>query len=72
MSEVSDTNPKTKVLKSEFGADMPERLLEKEVIMCNYSEFVENRGIRKELKKELKRELKRELKKELKRERLKT
>ena len=35
------------VLKSEFHTDLPERLLEKEVKMCNYSAFVENRGIRK-------------------------
>ena len=35
------------MLKSEFHTDLPERLLEKEVKMCNYSAFVENRGIRK-------------------------
>ncbi len=39
------------VLKSEFDADLPARLLEKEVKMCNYSDFVENRG-RKEGKAE--------------------
>ena len=47
MSEVADMDTKTKVLKSEFGANMPERLQDKEVKMCNYSEFVENRGIKK-------------------------
>ncbi|MBO5752877.1 MAG: hypothetical protein J6S69_04185 [Proteobacteria bacterium] len=47
MSEVADTDTKTKVLKSEFGANMPERLQNKEVKMCTYSEFVENRGIKK-------------------------
>ena len=35
------------VLKSEFNTDLPARLLEKEDNMCNYSEFVENRGIKK-------------------------
>ena len=34
-------------LKDIFDAEMPERLLEKEVNMCNYSDFVENRGIKK-------------------------
>ena len=34
------------VLKSEFNTDLPARLLEKEVNMCNYSEFVANRGRR--------------------------
>ena len=34
------------VLKSEFNTDFPARLLEKEVSMCNYSEFVANRGRR--------------------------
>ena len=47
MSEVADMDTKTKVLKSEFGANMPERLQNKEVKMCTYSEFVENRGIKK-------------------------
>ena len=32
------------VLKSEFHTDLPERLLEKEVKMCNYSDFVWNKG----------------------------
>ena len=35
------------VLKSEFETDLPARLREKEISMCNYSEFVENRGIQK-------------------------
>ena len=39
------------VLKSEFETDLPARLREKEGNMCNYSEFVENRG-RKEGRKE--------------------
>ena len=39
------------VLKSEFETDLPARLREKEISMCNYSEFVENRG-RKEGRKE--------------------
>ena len=39
------------VLKSEFSTDLPARLLEKEVKMCTYSEFVENRGIEKGIKK---------------------
>ena len=39
------------VLKSEFETDLPARLREKEGNMCNYSEFVENRG-RKEGKAE--------------------
>lgn len=47
MSEVADMDTKTKVLKSEFGANMPEKLQNKEVKMCTYSEFVENRGIKK-------------------------
>ena len=37
---------KTAVLKSEFGAAMPPRLLEREVKMCNYSDFIMNKGIR--------------------------
>ena len=32
------------VIKSEFHTDLPERLLEKEVKMCNYSDFVWNKG----------------------------
>ncbi len=39
------------VLKSEFETDLPARLREKEISMCNYSEFVENRGIKKGIKK---------------------
>ena len=39
------------MLKSEFHTDLPERLLEKEVKMCNYSDFVWNNGM-KEGKKE--------------------
>ena len=35
------------VLKSEFETDLPARLREKEGNMCNYSEFVENRGRKK-------------------------
>ncbi|MBQ1925800.1 MAG: hypothetical protein II767_03790 [Proteobacteria bacterium] len=35
------------MLKSEFHTDLPERLLEKEVKMCNYSDFVWNNGIKK-------------------------
>ena len=42
---------KRAVLKDIFDAEMPARLLEKESNMCNYSEFVENRG-RKEGKAE--------------------
>ena len=44
-------NEKRAVLKDVFDTDMPARLLEKEVNMCNYSDFVENRG-RKEGRKE--------------------
>ena len=39
------------VLKSEFNTDLPERLREKEVKMCNYSDFVWNRGQREGIKK---------------------
>ena len=42
---------KRAALKDIFDAEMPQRLLEKEVKMCNYSDFVENRG-RKEGKAE--------------------
>ena len=42
---------KRAALKDIFDAEMPQRLLEKEVKMCNYSDFVENRG-RKEGRKE--------------------
>ena len=42
---------KRAALKDIFDADMPARLLEKEVNMCNYSDFVENRGIKKGRKK---------------------
>ena len=35
---------KRAALKDIFDSDMPARLLEKEVNMCNYSDFVENRG----------------------------
>ena len=42
---------KRAALKDIFDAEMPSRLLEKEVKMCNYSDFVENRG-RKEGKAE--------------------
>ena len=38
------------VLKSEFGTDLPARLREKEVTMCNYSDFVENRGRKEGIK----------------------
>ena len=33
------------MLKSEFHTDLPDRLLEKEVMMCNYSDFVWNNGM---------------------------
>ena len=39
------------VLKSEFNTDLPVRLREKEVKMCNYSDFVWNRGQREGIKK---------------------
>ena len=42
---------KRAALKAIFDAEMPARLLEKESNMCNYSDFVENRG-RKEGKAE--------------------
>ena len=38
---------KRAALKDIFDAEMPARLLEKESNMCNYSDFVENRGIKK-------------------------
>ena len=38
---------KRAALKDIFDAEMPARLLAKEVNMCNYSDFVENRGIKK-------------------------
>ena len=45
MSEVSDFNTKSIVLKSEFGAMMPERLQQKELKMCNYSDFIYEKGV---------------------------
>ena len=39
------------VLKSEFNTDLPARLREKEVNMCNYSDFVWNKGERAGIKK---------------------
>ena len=54
MSEVSDTATKSAVLKDEFGADIPERLRVKEVNMCNYSEFVMNRGRKEGIKEGIK------------------
>ena len=65
MSEVSDLATKCAVLKDEFGADIPERLRMKEENMCNYSEFVMNRG-RREGKEEGKAESLINLKKKLK------
>ncbi|MBQ1267059.1 MAG: hypothetical protein IIY06_09960 [Proteobacteria bacterium] len=50
MSEHS-IDEKGAVLQSEFNTALPARLLEKEVNMCNYSEFVWNRGIKKGIKK---------------------
>ncbi|MBO4349953.1 MAG: hypothetical protein J6A01_03280, partial [Proteobacteria bacterium] len=47
MSETSDAKRKQSVLKTVFGADMPERLRIKEGNMCNYSDFIEERGIDK-------------------------
>ena len=44
-------NEKRAALKDIFDAELPARLLEKEENMCNYSDFVENRG-RKEGRKE--------------------
>ncbi len=44
MSNKADMEAKSSVLMTEFGADMPTRLKNKEEIMCNYSDFVENRG----------------------------
>ena len=38
---------KRAALKDIFDAEMPARLLEKESNMCNYSDFVENRGRKK-------------------------
>ena len=42
---------KRAALKDIFDAEMPPRLLVKEVKMCNYSDFVENRGLKEGLKK---------------------
>ena len=47
LSKDSTLEEKRSVLKSEFGADMPARLVEKEVNMCNYSEFIMDQGIKK-------------------------
>ena len=43
---MSQENIETKqaALQSEFNAKMPQRLLEKEIKMCNYSDFIANRG----------------------------
>ena len=38
------------VLKDEFQTELPARLCEKEVKMCNYSDFVWNRGKQEGLK----------------------
>ena len=46
ISENANLDGKTAVLKSEFGAEMPARLAEKEVQMCNYSDFIMNKGLR--------------------------
>ena len=51
MSETSDAKRKQSVLKTVFGADMPERLRIKEGNMCNYSDFIEERGIDKGIRK---------------------
>ena len=50
MSELS-IDEKGAVLKSEFHTELPARLREKEVNMCNYSDFVWNRGQRDGIKK---------------------
>ena len=42
---------KRAALKDIFDADMPARLLEKEVNMCNYSDFVWNKGEKAGVKK---------------------
>ena len=42
---------KRAALKDIFDAEMPARLLEKEVNMCNYSDFVWNKGERAGVKK---------------------
>ena len=47
LSKDSTLEEKRTVLKSEFGVDMPARLVEKEVNMCNYSEFIMDQGIKK-------------------------
>ena len=44
MSQGTDSATKNDVLKSEFGAEIPERLHDREDIMCTYSQFIEDRG----------------------------
>ena len=50
-SKASSLADKSAALKSEFGTDMPARLLKKEALMCNYSDYVEEYG-REEGRKE--------------------
>ena len=44
LSNNTDMKTRSAVLMSEFNAEMPTRLKEKEENMCNYSDFVEMRG----------------------------
>ena len=46
MSERTSLDNKSAVLKEEFDAKMPPRLLEREIKMCNYSDFIMNKGLR--------------------------
>ena len=47
LSKDSTIEEKRAVLKSEFGVDMPARLVKREVNMCNFSEFIMEQGIKK-------------------------
>ena len=47
MSQDADSATKNNVLKSEFDAEIPERLRPREDKMCTYSQFIEDRGIAK-------------------------
>ena len=47
MSQDADSATKNNVLKSEFDAEIPERLRTREDKMCIYSQFIEDRGIEK-------------------------
>ena len=64
-SKASSLADKRAALKSEFDTDLPVRLLEKESMMCNYSDYVEEYG-RDEGRKEGKAEALQNLMKNLK------